>query len=682
MFEAWNATSTSSEFRTTTSMPEPATVAPRPAPPWVPMPPFYRATSTQTATTTPGVTNASAPDTTPGAASTSVPATEPTDPGLATTREVTSTTATATIAEATAGSRSTTSTPPAAEPPLFPGRPCPVKGCLPCPAHASGWPDCSCDLGHTLTGQPEPDGTGAWSSQPVPWDIVNGWDGSCLPVDCGAAPVVPQAQRLNGDVPQAHRLRFGTLARYLCDVGYFAEPTAGVIDSTAAAGSGLDPVRVVELRCEADGSVRGGAGPHCLPHCGDGILVPVDHMPLYDSREQCDDGNGDGGDGCSSQCRVEPGFVCTGGSPLQPDQCRRAESFAEAVLTLSISGRRAPSAEELGLASGKALASALSCPERDLEILSVQRSAPVNSSENSTGSRYHGSRVAAQVAFRAKVSGTAPTRLTEIRGALTTPGVLLPRIDFAFTERTSLSDLYVRAVEVLTSAEDIGAPTSLAEFVRVREGVFAGVTYILPCLGYILLIGAIIPWCYWMKYVRGRRKRLIGRYDDMHPAFKGSWAFNICSCIERKVLCCSLLLFLPARMADTWDTVGLLPYWTGVRKSLWCCLLYLFGCGLCGAVIGGQRRAEMREFYGLGGEAPTTGRIQLADYCCYLCCAVCCVIQEARHADGAMATLAQNHDYDSEDFSIDMDGDGGLGARGGPPRLALTNGAAVANQRR
>ncbi len=35
--------------------------------------------------------------------------------------------------------------------------------------------------------------------------------------------------------------------------------------------------------------------------CGDGVIVP---------GEQCDDGNGTPGDGCSGVCQIEPGYAC------------------------------------------------------------------------------------------------------------------------------------------------------------------------------------------------------------------------------------------------------------------------------------------------------------------------------------------------------------------------------------
>lgn len=49
-----------------------------------------------------------------------------------------------------------------------------------------------------------------------------------------------------------------------------------------------------------------------LPVCGNG---------LRETLEQCDDGNTISGDGCSSLCISEPGYVCAGGSLSSPDKC-------------------------------------------------------------------------------------------------------------------------------------------------------------------------------------------------------------------------------------------------------------------------------------------------------------------------------------------------------------------------
>jgi cysteine-rich repeat protein len=45
--------------------------------------------------------------------------------------------------------------------------------------------------------------------------------------------------------------------------------------------------------------------------CGDGLRYSL----------ECDDGNNIDGDGCSRDCRIEPGYQCTGGSPASPDSC-------------------------------------------------------------------------------------------------------------------------------------------------------------------------------------------------------------------------------------------------------------------------------------------------------------------------------------------------------------------------
>jgi cysteine-rich repeat protein len=51
--------------------------------------------------------------------------------------------------------------------------------------------------------------------------------------------------------------------------------------------------------------------PATTARCGDGRL---------DTGETCDDGNANGGDGCSATCVIEAGFTCpTPGQPCAPD---------------------------------------------------------------------------------------------------------------------------------------------------------------------------------------------------------------------------------------------------------------------------------------------------------------------------------------------------------------------------
>ena len=56
----------------------------------------------------------------------------------------------------------------------------------------------------------------------------------------------------------------------------------------------------------ADAFLSGAAG------FGTGICEPVCGNGVFDGAEQCDDGNSVPGDGCTSACRVEAGYVCRG----------------------------------------------------------------------------------------------------------------------------------------------------------------------------------------------------------------------------------------------------------------------------------------------------------------------------------------------------------------------------------
>lgn len=55
--------------------------------------------------------------------------------------------------------------------------------------------------------------------------------------------------------------------------------------------------------------------------CGDGVI--------YGAEERCDDGNQLSGDGCSSICRVEPGYACSG----QPSVCADVDECANGTDT-------------------------------------------------------------------------------------------------------------------------------------------------------------------------------------------------------------------------------------------------------------------------------------------------------------------------------------------------------------
>jgi RHS repeat-associated protein len=65
--------------------------------------------------------------------------------------------------------------------------------------------------------------------------------------------------------------------------------------------------------------------------CGDGVVDPI---------EECDDGNTTGGDGCSANCAVEPGYTCTGSpSVCAPTPTPTATPTPRCFLDVDGSGR-------------------------------------------------------------------------------------------------------------------------------------------------------------------------------------------------------------------------------------------------------------------------------------------------------------------------------------------------------
>jgi fibro-slime domain-containing protein len=77
-------------------------------------------------------------------------------------------------------------------------------------------------------------------------------------------------------------------------------------DGNTISGDGCSSTCMVET-----GYVCHVPAKPCVPDCGDGIIT---------GSEQCDDGNKVSGDGCSSTCLVEPGATCTG----MPSVCKVA----------------------------------------------------------------------------------------------------------------------------------------------------------------------------------------------------------------------------------------------------------------------------------------------------------------------------------------------------------------------
>lgn len=59
----------------------------------------------------------------------------------------------------------------------------------------------------------------------------------------------------------------------------------------------------------------------CSDYCGDGRRFREKDVVGLAKYFECDDGNKKDGDGCSSKCKVESGYDCKGGNPLEADMC-------------------------------------------------------------------------------------------------------------------------------------------------------------------------------------------------------------------------------------------------------------------------------------------------------------------------------------------------------------------------
>lgn len=63
-------------------------------------------------------------------------------------------------------------------------------------------------------------------------------------------------------------------------------------------------------------------GSYCIDKCGDGLVLTPDLVSNLNRYNQCDDGNEIDGDGCSSRCVVESGYLCSYDRDLLKSVCR------------------------------------------------------------------------------------------------------------------------------------------------------------------------------------------------------------------------------------------------------------------------------------------------------------------------------------------------------------------------
>jgi fibro-slime domain-containing protein len=81
------------------------------------------------------------------------------------------------------------------------------------------------------------------------------------------------------------------------------EGSEGCDDGNTTPGDGCSPT------CHAEPSCSPATGT-CESKCGDGIVVPAQPDGPVAPGGACDDGNTISGDGCSADCKVEPGYQC------------------------------------------------------------------------------------------------------------------------------------------------------------------------------------------------------------------------------------------------------------------------------------------------------------------------------------------------------------------------------------
>lgn len=132
-----------------------------------------------------------------------------------------------------------------------------------------------------------------------------------------------QCVTCNVPYPKCSLCTFETCS--LCETGFFPLPSADP----------SDPSGYLVKECRPCGYNAGTLSAHpmlaldsessaCIGKCGDGVRLSPENFSLYGvTLEECDDGGVEDGDGCSSECKVEPGWKCSGGKWNSPDSCER-----------------------------------------------------------------------------------------------------------------------------------------------------------------------------------------------------------------------------------------------------------------------------------------------------------------------------------------------------------------------
>lgn len=320
-----------------------------------------------------------------------------------------------------------------------------------------------------------------------------------------------------------------------------------------------------------------------------------------------------------------------------------ANAWAESSIVVSLKGARETNEDEVALATSVVLAEVFQCPQRDVEIREVVASSSNESLDGETS--FYDSMQAMQVTFRIKISNSQVLSLNQIEAAMANYRRFAPKVVATYLEHSSLKDFHIMVVEVQPPILEGEEPKVEVMDFNDYVALVATIGVSLSC--YFCIIGVVGPAIFWCLFVNRRPHRLQGHLQYISPHDKSGWVVGLCDWYKSsKATCCSLVCFLPARLAYTWDTVGILPYWRGVRQALMCCGLYLVGCWPCGAFIAGQRRSDLKEFLGFGDGVKSN--IEIEDVCYYILCPLCSVVQEAAHVDRVFSAVARRVKAEAE----------------------------------
>ena len=165
--------------------------------------------------------------------------------------------------------------------------------------------------------------------------LVNGYEcladgGACQEVTCGDGNAVPSPGYVSSKECDDNNTKGGDGCSSACKIetGYHCD-IVGTL-SNCVEGRCNNGIRDAGEECD-DGNAlpNDGCSPSCKreimfdeyvddegnvsysPKCGDGITLWMIKDEHGKPVEECDDGNLISGDGCSSQCKIEPGFTCT-----------------------------------------------------------------------------------------------------------------------------------------------------------------------------------------------------------------------------------------------------------------------------------------------------------------------------------------------------------------------------------